>query len=382
MKKIFYIGAIGIILFEFLKVYFIMPMPGSQQMRSIDVAYFLHTHRWEFRVFFGLLMLTGTISAFQSKRKWIPAAVLLLALAVIYLFNFNMTADSMFKQPQKLAFNTKDETKLKDSTLVIAVEHNGEAKAYPIRYLVYHHQVQDSIGGKQMIVTYCSVCRTGRVFEPVVNHRHETFRLVGMDHFNAMFEDASTGSWWRQANGEAIVGSLQGQQLPEVESTQITLGKWFQLYPKALVMQLDEASKDYYDSLGKYERGKSKGDLTRTDSLSWKDKSWVVGIAVDGKSKAYDWNVLKEKRIIHDKIAQKPIVLILADDNQSFAAFERSPDEEIFTLQHDTLSTSNKRYDITGRDLETLSLKLVKIQAYQEFWHSWKTFHPATEQYQ
>jgi hypothetical protein len=48
------------------------------------------------------------------------------------------------------------------------------------------------------------------VFSPVVDGRSETFRLVGMDHFNAMFEDASTHSWWRQANGEAIAGPSKG----------------------------------------------------------------------------------------------------------------------------------------------------------------------------
>ena len=26
--------------------------------------------------------------------------------------------------------------------------------------------------------------------------------------------------------------------------------------------------------------------------------------------------------------------------------------------------------------------KLTPVQSYQEFWHSWKTFHPNTEQYQ
>jgi hypothetical protein len=65
------------------------------------------------------------------------------------------------------------------------------------------------------MITYCTVCRTGRVFEPVVNGKFEKFRLVGMDHFNAMFEDVTTKSWWRQVTGEAITGKLKGQQLPK-----------------------------------------------------------------------------------------------------------------------------------------------------------------------
>ena len=111
---------------------------------------------------------------------------------------------------------------------------NGIVKAYPIRFMSYHHQVQDTVGGMPLIITYCNVCRTGRAFLPVVRGQHERFRLVGMDHYNAMFEDATTGSWWRQSTGEAVAGPLKGQVLPEAESMQLTVKKLFELYPDAL----------------------------------------------------------------------------------------------------------------------------------------------------
>jgi len=380
MRKIFYVGIAGVILFEILNVYFIMPMPGSQRMNSIDVAYFLYGYRWYFRIAFGLCISIGSINAFQIKHKWLPALFLAAAIAVTYLFNFEMVADHMFMQPEQLTFVSKDKNKLNDSSMVVAVENNGEVKAYPMRYIVYHHQVQDIVGGKSVIVTYCSVCRTGRVYEPIVKGQPEKFRLVGMDHFNAMFEDATTKSWWRQVNGEAITGSLKGEALPEVESRQLSIKKLFELYPNALVMQLDKASKSNYDSIGKFEHGKSKGDLTRTDSTSWKDKSWIVGLQVGTSSKAYDWNTLKEMRIINDKIGKTPIALVLSSDNQSFVAFERSSDAETFAFRNDTLMVDDKQYNFSGRDLATVQ-QLKKINAYQEFWHSWRTFHPQTEQY-
>jgi hypothetical protein len=292
-----------------------------------------------------------------------------------------MLADKMFKQPEKLSFKTVSENILKDSSIVLGVEFNGEAKAYPLRFITYHHQVQDTIGGKPMIITYCSVCRTGRVFEPIVKNQYEKFRLVGMDHFNAMFEDATTGSWWRQVNGKAVAGPLKGEQLPEVESTQLTLKKWFELYPEGVVMQLDEASRDSYDSLARFERGKSKGKFTRTDSLSWKDKSWVVGIEINNESKAYDWNQLKVNRIINDQVGGKSIVLALSADNQSFVAFERPADSFTFSIRNDTLFVNNKSYNFSGKDL-TSSSRLKGVKAYQEFWHSWRTFHPNTKIYQ
>ena len=59
MKKIFYLGFFGLLLFEIFNFYLIMPMPGSQQMNSIDTAYFLYKWRWIFRGFFAVALLIG-----------------------------------------------------------------------------------------------------------------------------------------------------------------------------------------------------------------------------------------------------------------------------------------------------------------------------------
>ncbi len=381
MKKLFYIGAIGIALFEILNVYFIMPMPGSQRMNSLDLAYFLYSYRWFFRVALGLMIVVGASSAFKAS-KWIPAVVAIIALVVTYMFNFRMSADQMFKQPANLVFKPQAENALKDSSIVVGVEINGEVKAYPIQFIGYHHQVQDNVGGKSVIVTYCTVCRTGRVFEPMVKGKPEKFRLVGMDHFNAMFEDETTKSWWRQVNGEAVTGSLEGELLPEVESFQMSINQLFKLYPTALVMQADDVAfeAEKYDSLAKYERGKSTGDLTRTDSLSWKDKSWVVGVELDGKSKAYDWHQLKAERMLLDKIGTSVIAIALASDDQSFAVFKVTDTVQVI-LRNDSLFVGTRVYSFSGKSADDNQSSLEKVKAYQEFWHSWRTFNPETELY-
>jgi hypothetical protein len=41
-----------------------------------------------------------------------------------------------------------------DGDLVMAVARNGEAAAYPIRQLAYHHLVQDTVGRVPIVVTY------------------------------------------------------------------------------------------------------------------------------------------------------------------------------------------------------------------------------------
>lgn len=377
MKKLFYSGVAGLIFFEILNVYLIMPMPGSQRMNSIDLAYFLYNWRWIFRVLFALMMIIG-ISRATWKRKWLLLVPLGIAGAVVYMANFQMAADHMFNQPQQVLMAEASKNKVDTGRLVIGITHNGEAKAYPIRFLGYHHQVQDSIGGKAVLVTYCTVCRTGRVFEPLVNGKQEQFRLVGMDHFNAMFEDAGTKSWWRQATGEAITGKLKGQVLPEFFSTQTSLANWLRLNPNSLVMQEDPAFIKSYDTTMKFESGKSTSKLTGTDSLSWKDKSRVVGVSAGNEKKAYDWNKLKTGRIIHDTLGSRPVLLVLAKDDKSFFAFERPAVNSLFTLNDDTLTLGHYHFKINGQGLDSAWV-LKPLPAYQEFWHSWRTFHPGTQ---
>ena len=376
MKKIFWIGIIGLLLFEIANVYFIMPMPGSQQMNSIDLAYFLYKWRWVFRGLFAAMIIIGLFKS-QWKRKWLSFFPIAIVAAVVYMTNFVMAADHMFYQPKKVLMVSAAENKVDSNRLVIGVSNNGEAKAYPIQFLGYHHQVQDTVGGKPMIITYCTVCRTGRVYEPIVNGKEEKFRLVGMDHFNAMFEDVTTKSWWRQVSGEAITGKLKGQQLPEVFSTQSSLGDWLQLNPNSLIMQADVNFIKSYDSTFKFESGASKSKLTGTDSLSWKDKSWVIGVKAGKETKAYDWNQLKKEKLIQDKIGSTPVLVVLSKNNKSFFAFERPSEHSIFNLNGDTLLFDNHKYRINGKGIDT-SFSLKPLPATQEFWHSWRTFNPGT----
>ena len=376
MKKYLWSGLIGLLLFEIANVYFIMPMPGSQQMNSIDLAYFLYKWRWIFRGLFAAMIFIGLFRS-QWKRKWLLFFPFAIVAAVIYMTNFVMAADHMFYQPEKVLMVSSSENKVDTNRLVIGVANNGETKAYPIQFLGYHHQVQDTVGGKPMIITYCTVCRTGRVYQPLVNGKLEKFRLVGMDHFNAMFEDETTKSWWRQVTGEAITGKLKGQQLPEVFSTQTSLADWLDLNPKSLIMQADESFIKSYDSTFKFESGTSKSKLTGTDSLSWKDKSWVIGVKVGKESKAYDWNQLKEEKLIQDKIGPTPVLIVLSKNEKSFFAFERPSENASFSLNGDTLLFNNYKLRLDGKGIDT-TFSLKPLPSSQEFWHSWQAFNPGT----
>ena len=116
-----------------------------------------------------------------------------------------------------------------------------------------------------------------------------------------------------QRPSSAVAGPLRGQVLPELPCEQMSLNQWFILHPNSLVMQADSMFKEEYEQQKEFETGKKKGKLTGTDSLSWREKSWVVGIEINGISKAFDWNELKTRRIMNETVGSTPILIALAD---------------------------------------------------------------------
>ena len=380
MKRLFYLGITLLVLFEIANVYFIMPMPGSQRIASIDFAYWLYTWRWLFRAIFAAMIVTGAPFAWRTpgRKRFAVPVLLVVAVAAVYVLNFQMAADRMFIAPKSVLMVPADRNKVDTSRLIVGIDINGQARAFPIQFIGYHHQVRDTVDGQPIMVSYCTVCRTGRVFSPVVDGHTESFRLVGMDHFNAMFEDSTTGSWWRQANGEAIAGPAKGKALIEIPSRQVKLSEWLALYPNSLIMQGDSSLRSNYSDSTGYETGKSRKPLTGTDTASWHDKSWVVGITVNGQSKAYDWNRLRREGCVNDVLGGKPIVLALASDKASFFAFVRPSAATSFSIRNDSLVTGGTAYAFSGQGAAGA---LEPVNASQEFWHSWRTFQPATLRY-
>jgi hypothetical protein len=384
---------------EIGKVYFIMPFPGSQRANTLDLAYFIHRNIWILRIAALLLILAGIIMRwpqFGKLKRGLLFILLGLYAVIFYFFNFKFLADKMFYQPRIRAFAGKATNKVSERQLAIAVTINGESKAYPIQIIGYHHQVQDTIGGEPVIVTYCTVCRTGRVYSPVLNGNKESFRLVGMDHFNAMFEDAATGSWWAQATGEAITGKRKGQQLTIIPSEQLRLDAFFILHPAGTVLQPDSNFSKQYKDLEGFDEGRIKGNLEKRDSGSWQFKSWVVGITHGKDAVAVDWNDLQREKLVQDSLPGIPFLLKLEYDSVSFHAWDRRVDGQ--TLDFNTLDSltnwggtvtllkdrnTGSYWDMLGHCTHGVleGKQLEYVPASQEFWHAWQQFHPGTRQY-
>ena len=384
------LGLLLLILFECARVYLIMPMPGSQNFDSIEIAYFLGSNKWIIRLIGYLTVSVPLVLILRNgvkKEKLIIGGLTAIYLSVFYVFTFEMEADKMFYQPTKVVTTSLSKNKIPDNKLVIGVVIDSVASAYPIQLIGYHHQVVDNMNGNPIMVTYCTVCRTGRIYSLIVNGKQETFRLVGMDHFNAMFEDATTKSWWRQSTGECIAGPLKGYKLKEFKSEQLILSAWARIHPNTQILQPDPLFKEEFEQMDTYDKGISRGDLTKRDTASWKNKSWVLGIQDGANAKTYDWNQLSKLRIIQDSLPNNPIVILLENDTASFHAYSRIVNNEIliFHKKQDSIwdvNTGSKwNYEGVCVDGKLKGNMLKSVRCYQEFLHSWEFFHPQSIRY-
>jgi hypothetical protein len=384
------LGLLVLFMTEVLRVYFIMPFPGSQRSDTVSVAYFLHKYGSIIRIAGLLMVAMGAYYYFRGWKNWKKVLFIfgiLLYGAIAYLVNFKFMADKMFYQPKQKTMLASGANKVGHDKLVLGVTINNESKAYPIELIGYHHQVQDTIGGEPVLITYCTVCRTGRVFSPVVNGKKESFRLVGMDHFNAMFEDEATKSWWRQATGEAITGKRKGERLKEIPSQQMRLSAWLRANPQSLVMQPDPAFAKRYADLAGFDLGTIKSGLEKRDSGSWQFKSWVVGVRHNDLSKAYDWNNLVVQKIINDSLNGLKLVIAIEEDNSSFHVWNRVIKGQSLNFVADSAGMRDKQtmslWNMDGVCTAGIHLgeRLQPVQASQEFWHSWQTFNPGTKQH-
>jgi hypothetical protein len=88
--------------------------------------------------------------------KWkrvLPAAGAILAVVFAFLARVNVY-ELMFHPVIHASFTAAPDLKLDGAEKVITVRIGGQARAYPIRVMSYHHLLNDIVGGVAIVATY------------------------------------------------------------------------------------------------------------------------------------------------------------------------------------------------------------------------------------
>ncbi|MCC6007278.1 MAG: DUF3179 domain-containing protein [Rhodobacteraceae bacterium] len=140
-----------------------------------------------------------------------------------------------------------EETRLHDREPVLAYEHDGEAaRAYPVRYLMWHEIVNDVVGGLPVAVTYCPLCNSAMVFDARVDGTPHSFGVSGLlRHSDMIMYDRETESWWQQAVGEGVVGQHAGTRLTPLPAWMESWAEFRARNPDGLVMDQPDWRRAY-----------------------------------------------------------------------------------------------------------------------------------------
>ncbi|MEK9142905.1 MAG: DUF3179 domain-containing protein [Nitrospirota bacterium] len=241
-------------------------------------------------------------------------------------------------------------TFLRDEDRVLGLTAGTEAKAYPVKILNWHEIVNDTIGGKAIVVTYCPLCGIGMAFEVEVQGRRHTFGVSGLLYqSDLLMYDHQTESLWSQIGMQAITGPLTGEKLTPMFLKHTIWREWRAAHPSTIVLSTRTGSFRNYDRdpyAGYGESSELFFDTTHFDSR-YHPKEWVVGLEIDGVTKAYPFVELKK--------VPSPLV-------------DRVNGRRV-TVRVNAESRSASVVDENGRPIPSVTA----------FWFAWYAFHPDTQ---
>lgn len=235
----------------------------------------------------------------------------------------------------------------KDADLVLGVESEGEARAYPIAILEWHELVNDTLGGRPILVSYCPLCGTGVVFDRRVEGAVRRFGVSGLLYrSDLLMYDRETESLWSQIAAEAVTGPSLGRRLALLRSRVERFGEWRRSHPETTVLSRKTGHRRDY-SRSPYGGYAASGRLAFPVPVDrrYHPKMPTLGLRIEGgDARAYPaLEVVRAGGVIRERFDGKPVRVSFDSEAQVFRVV--APDS---------------------------------IEVVQGYWFAWAAFHPHT----
>jgi hypothetical protein len=237
-----------------------------------------------------------------------------------------------------------------DDRIVFGVEINGEARAYPRNIMEIREMVNDTLGGRDIAMPYCTLCGSAQVYltdQLPAGVERPVMRTSGLlTRSNKVMYDVNTFSVFDTFLGAALTGPLadQGIVLEQVSVVTTTWGDWKEAHPDTTI--LDESL-----ALGR-----------DSDLLNTRDAGGPIFPVGD----------VDERLPI-----QEPILGVLTEDGTPVAfpvAEARST-----LVEGEPVEFDNIIVELSGGGIQARDQAGIDLAGHQAFWFAWSQFHPETE---
>ena len=289
---------------------------------------------------------------------------------------------------------------------VIALEINGDARAYPLQILTWHEITNDVVGDVPVAVTFCPLCNSAITFDRRFRGETLEFGTSGLlRNSDLIMYDRTTESLWQQFTGEGIVGELAGEELTFLPSKLISFADFEQAYPDGVVLSRETGfSRNYgqnpyvgYDDI-------NRSPFLYNDPLDerLKPMARVVTVSLNDVDAAYPLEILSEAGVIHDRQGEQDLVVFhvpgtaSALDQDSIAGsrdvgatgvFDPNLDGQTLTFEREGTTFVDEQtgsmWNIVGQAIDgpLAGEHLTPIIHADHFWFSWAAFRPDTVVY-
>ncbi|MEL7255569.1 MAG: DUF3179 domain-containing (seleno)protein [Pseudomonadota bacterium] len=249
------------------------------------------------------------------------------------------------------AVSTAEEaTWLKDSDVVFGIVVNGEARAYPRRIMEVREMVNDTLGGRDLGIPYCTLCGAAQAYftdAVPAGVTRPTLRTSGLlIRSNKVMFDLETMSVLDTFLGRAVTGPLaeKGVVLQQASVVTSEWGAWKAAHPQTTVLVEGLALGRDFD----FRNGR------------------------DANGPIFPVGDVDPRLSVHEDV----IGVVTASGTP--VAFQRS---KAFTAlsQGQEVSVENVRLVMDGTGIKAVDEAGEDLGSHQAFWFAWSQFHPGTD---
>ena len=237
-----------------------------------------------------------------------------------------------------------------DDRIVFGLEINGESRAYPKNIMEVHEMVNDTLGGRDFALPYCTLCGSAQVFftDQIEGFDRPVVRTSGLlSRSNKVMYDLNTGSVFDTFRGDALTGPMYEAGIVLEQGTVVvsTWGDWKSAHPDTTIVAEDGGIGRTYD----------------LDPLGGRDDQGPIFPIGD--------------RDLRLPIQEQVVGVINADGTPvAFSAAQaRAHLENGGSVEMDGVSL-----ELDGSGLIARDDAGNQIASHQSFWFAWSQFHPDT----
>ena len=244
----------------------------------------------------------------------------------------------------------QEATWLSDDEIVFGIEVNGEYRAYPRRIMEVREMVNDTLGGRDLGIPYCTLCGAAQAYftdgtpDGVERPILRTSGLLSRS--NKVMYDLNTFSVFDTFLGHAVTGPLAQKKVQLKQATVITTdwATWKKEHPETTVL------------LERYALGRNP------DFRNGRDANGPIFPVGD----------VDPRLPVHEDI----IGVVTASGKP--VAFQRS--RALVALRRgDAIEYENIRLELDAGGIKAVDADGSDLGSHQAFWFAWSQFHPQTD---